>query len=149
MLSGALLFTACAKDDDAAPQAKLNHVGEKWAISSLEYTIVDQSLSNPANWVKRGTATNAGAFYFNGSEGSFDIIIDKKHTEDYFGYTKSESDISIVTVDQSISTARFSQNIIAFTGDVDGNTMSLSGTFTKQNLAQQYVFTGKFTLIKE
>ena len=144
-----LLLSACSKDDDAEPKAKLNHVGQKWVISSLEYTIVDQSLSNPAQWVKSGTTENAGAFYFNGTEGSFDIVIDKKHTEDYFGYTEEESGISIVTVDQSISATRFSQNVIAISGDIIGGTMTLSGTFTKQNIAQQYVFTGSFTLTKE
>ena len=94
-------------------------------------------------------ATNAGAFYFNGTEGSFDIVIDKKHTEDYFGYTENESGITIVTVDQNISASRFSQNVIAITGDVDEGTMTISGTITRQNVAQQYVFSGSFTLTKE
>ena len=144
-----LLLSACSKDDAAAPNAKMNHVGQKWVISSLEFTVVDQSLSNPAQWLKNGTATNAGAFYFNGTQGSFDIVIDGKHTEDYFKYTEVESSISIVTVDQNISATRFSQNVINISGNVEGTTMSLSGTFTKQNVAQQYVFTGTFTLTKE
>ncbi len=144
-----LVLSACSKDDDAKPETKMTHVGEKWVISSLDYTIVDQSLSNPAEWVKKGVATNAGAFYFNGTEGSFDIVIDKKHTEDYFGYTENESGITIVTVDQNISASRFSQNVIAITGDVDEGTMTISGTITRQNVAQQYVFSGSFTLTKE
>lgn len=144
-----LVLSACSKDDDAKPKSKISHVGQKWVISSVEYNIIDQSFSNPSQWYSSGTATNAGAFYFNGAEGSFDIVIDNKHTEDYFGYTENESGISIVTVDQNISASRFSQNIIAITGGVDGGTMTLSGTFTKQNMAQQYVFTGNFTLTKE
>ena len=148
----ALLFISslisCSKDEDVAP-SKLNHAGEKWKITSVEYTIVDQSLSNPANWVQTGTANNAGAFYFNGSEGSFDIVINDQRQEDYYGYTMDGSSVSIVTVEQSISPSKFSQSVIAFTGDQDGNTMTISGTFTKQGGISQYVFTGDFVLTKE
>lgn len=144
-----LFLSACSGDDDAEPAAKLNHVGEKWTISSVEYTIVDQSLSNPALWVKSGTASNAGAFYFNGTEGSFDIIIDKKHYEDYFSYTEDETGITIISVDQSVSSSQFSQNVISISGDTDGTTMTLSGSFVNQNMAQQFSFTGSFVLTKQ
>ena len=115
----------------------------------MEYTIVDQGLSNPANWFKMGTATDAGAFYFNGNEGSFDIVINNERQEDYFGYTINNGDVSIITVEQSVSPSKISQNIIAITGSQDGSSMTLSGTFTRQETTQQYVFTGDFVLIKE
>lgn len=141
-------FFSCSKDDPA-PGSKLNHVGDKWIITSVDYTIVDQNLSNPSQWFKNGTATNAGAFYFNGSEGSFDIVIDKNHQEDYFGFTQDGSEISIVTIDQNLSGTKVSQSIIAISGEAEATSMTLSGTFTRQNLAQQYVFTGSFVLTKE
>jgi len=146
-----VLFTAlsCSKEDDPTPAHRLTHAGEKWKISSVQYTIVDQSISNPANWVKTGTASNAGAFYFNGGDGSFDILIDNERQEDYFGYNVDGVDVDIITVDQSISLSKISQNIIALTGEQDGSTMTLSGTFTRQGMTQQYVFTGEFVLIKE
>ena len=140
---------ACSKSEDPTPAHRLSHTGEKWRISSVEFTIVDQSLTNPAQWVKTGTATDAGAFYFNGSDGSFDILIDNQRQEDYFGYSINGAEVSIITVDQSISPSKISQNVIAITGDQDGNTMLLSGTFTRQGTMQQYVFTGDFVLTKE
>jgi len=146
MLISSLL--SCSKDEDVSP-SKLNHVGEKWKITSVNYNIIDQSLSNPANWFKTGTANNAGTFYFNGSEGSFNILIDDQRQEDYFGYTNDNGSVSIITVEQSISPSRFSQSIIAFTGDQEETTMQISGTFTKQGGVSQYVFTGDFVLTKE
>src|SRR5688572_2125092 len=94
------ILISCSKDEDVSP-AKLNHTGEKWKITSVNYTIVDQGLSNPMEWVKTGTASDAGAFYFNGSEGSFDIVIEDERQEDYFGYTSDGGSVSIVTVEQS------------------------------------------------
>jgi hypothetical protein len=146
LLSAVLI--SCSKDDDVSP-SKLNHVGDKWKITSVDYTIVDQGLSNPANWVQTGTANDAGAFYFNGSEGSFDIVINNERTEDYFGYTADGASVTIITVEQSISPSRFSQNIIAFSGDKAETTMTLSGTITRQGGLSQYVFTGDFVLTKE
>jgi hypothetical protein len=140
---------SCSKDDDAIPGSKLEHVGQKWTITSVNYTIVDQSLSNPANWIQTGTASNAGAFYLNGSEGSFDILINKNRQEDYFGYSMDNSAITIVQIDQSVSTAKFSQSIIAFNGEQSSSSMTLNGTFTRQSTSGQYVFTGDFVLTKE
>jgi hypothetical protein len=145
-ISSALI--SCSKDEDASP-SKLNHTGEKWKITSVDYTIVDQGLSNPLEWVKTGSANDAGAFYFNGSEGSFDIVIGNERQEDYFGYTSDGGSVSIVTVEQSFSPSKFSQNIIAFTGDQSLSTMTLSGTITRQGGLSQYVFTGDFVLTKE
>jgi hypothetical protein len=142
------VLISCSKDDDVEP-SKLNHTGEKWKITSVDYTIVDQSLTNPANWVQTGTADNAGAFYFNGSDGSFDILINDNREEDFFGYTTDGGSVSIVTVEQSLSPTRFSQSVIAFTGDKTETTMTISGTFTRQAGISQYVFTGDFLLTKE
>jgi hypothetical protein len=139
---------SCSKDEDVSP-SKLNHVGEKWKITSVDYTIVDQSLSNPANWVQTGTANNAGTFYFDGSQGSFDILINDQREEDYFGYTNDNGSISIITIEQSISPTRFSQSVIAFSGDQQETTIEISGTFTKQGGVSQYVFAGDFVLTKE
>lgn len=148
----ALLFISsmisCSKDEDVAP-SRLNHSGEKWKIVSLDYTIVDQSFSNPMEWVKKGTVNDAGAFYFDGSKGSFNMLINDDRLEDYYGYTMDESSVSIVTVEQSVSPSHFSQNVIAFSGDVNGTAMTLSGTFTRQGGLSQYVFTGDFVLAKE
>ena len=139
---------SCSKDDDATP-SRLKHNGERWKIVSVDYNIVDQSLSNPMNWVKTGTAKDAGSFYFDGSKGSFDILINDDRLEDYYGYTMDGSSVSIVTVEQSVSPSHFSQNVIAFSGDVDGTSMTISGTFTRQGGLSQYVFTGDFVLVKE
>ena len=139
---------SCSKDEDAAP-SRLSHNGERWKIVSVDYTIVDQSFSNPMEWVKTGTASDVGAFYFDGSKGSFNMVINDDRLEDYYGYTIDESSVSIVTVEQSVSPSHFSQNVIAFSGDVDGTTMTLSGTMTRQGGLSQYVFTGDFVLIKE
>jgi hypothetical protein len=141
-------FVSCSKEDDLAP-SKLNHQGEKWNISSVEYTIVDQDFSNPANLVQTGTANDAGAFYFNGSQGSFDIVINNSREEDYFGYTMDGSSVTIITVEQSVSPSFFSQSIIAFSGDKSENTMTISGTFTRQSGLTQYVFTGDFVLTRD
>lgn len=142
------LLASCSKDDEVAPN-RIKHVGEKWTITSVDYNIVDQGLSNPANWVQSGTANDAGAFYFNGAEGSFDIVINDKRQEDYFGYTIDGASVSIVTVEQSISPSKFSQSVIALSGDKDVTTMTISGTFTRQSGVGQYVFTGDFVLTKE
>jgi hypothetical protein len=142
-----LTLSSCSKDGDIAP-GTLKHTGEKWNITSVDYNIVDVGLSNPANWVNIGTATNAGAFYFNGSQGSFDIVIDGERQEDYFGYTIDGSSVTIVTIDQNISPSNFSQSVIAFTGEKVENTMTMSGTITRQSTSGEYVLTGDFVLTR-
>jgi len=144
-----VVLGACSKEEDAVPQPKLVHTGEKWNIASVEYTIIDQNLSNPAQGIKTGTKTNAGAFYFDGSEGSFDIVIDKSRLEDYFSYSDDEGEITVISIDQDISGTKVSQNIIALVGEKVTTTMTLSGTFTSQSLTKQFVFTGTFELIKD
>ena len=149
LLSLMFIFGACSKDEDAVPKPKLTHTGEKWNIASVEYTIIDQNLSNPAQGLQNGTKTNAGAFYFNGSEGSFDIVIGKSRYEDYFSYSDEEGDVTIISIDQGVSGTKVSQNIIALTGERETTTINLSGTVISQDLTQQFVFTGTFELVKD
>jgi hypothetical protein len=142
------LFSCSKNEDENGPT--LSHVGQKWRIASLDYNIVDMGLSNPMNWVQTGTATNAGYFYLNGSEGSFDIVINGTRKEDYFGYTTDGASITIIQVEQSISPSRFSQNVITFSGEKDTEDMTLSGTITSQAVTNQYVFTGSnMVLVRE
>ncbi len=143
------LLGSCSKDGDESPKPRLVHTGEKWNIASVEYTIIDQNLSDPSQWIKTGTKTNAGAFYFNGTEGSFDIVIDKSRLEDYFSYTDDAGDLTIISIEQSVSTSKISQNVIVFNGEKTTTTINVSGTVTNQNLAEQYVFTGTFELVKD
>jgi len=140
------ILANCTQDDPRTRQ--VIHEGEKWNITSVAYTIVDQSLTSPG--FKTGTKSNAGAFYFNGTEGSFDIRIYNYHKEDYFGYTVSSSDITITNISQSVSGTRFSQDVIAMAGEyVTTATMTLEGTITKQSNSGQFVMTASFELAKE
>lgn len=145
-----LLWTACNKDDDAPTEIKINHVGEKWQISSVTYTLVDQNLSNPGQAVKTGTLANAGAFYFDGGKGSFDITIDDVHKEDVFTFQESSGDITIISINQNVGVSSFSQHVIAISGEQTSATaMVLQGTVTKQSLTSQFVLTATFELLKQ
>ncbi len=140
---------ACSKESDPVPASTLNHVGEKWTIVSLEYTMVDQNLSNPSQIATNGTVTNAGAFYFDNGKGSFDILINDTRKEDYFGYTETGTDVSITSIAQNAGSSNFSQNVIAMSGEkTSATTITLDGTITKQSLTGQFVLTGTFTLQK-
>lgn len=138
---------ACSKDDPEADKNTVNHVGEKWNISSVDYNIVDQDLTSPA--IKNGTASNAGAFYFDGANGSFDIKIEDYHKEDVFGFQLNNTDVTITSIEQSVQGASISQNVIVLSGEKDLTTMTLSGTITKQAVTSQFVLTGTFVLVKE
>jgi hypothetical protein len=143
-------LTISCSEDEPKKQSELDHVGEKWKISSVEYNIVDQNLSNPSQAVKSGTATDAGAFYFDGTKGSFDITIEGIHKEDVFGFKQDANNISITSIAQSVSGASFSQNVIVLSGEKNtSTTMSIDGTVTKQSLTGQFVMTASFSLIKE
>jgi hypothetical protein len=143
---------ACSKDDDPKEnEIEVNHVGEKWRISSVEYNIVDQSLTNPSQMVKTGTATNAGAFYFDGAKGSFDIEIGTFHKEDVFGFQlTNNTEVSITSINQTVTGSSLSQYVIILSGDKNtATTMSIDGTISKQSLSGQFVLTGTFELVKE
>jgi hypothetical protein len=139
----------CNKDEDAAPEPTINHVGEKWNIVSVEYTLIDQNLTGGSQVANSGTATNAGAFYFNAGKGTFEIQIGNTHKEDYYAYTDNGADVSITTITQSVGGNSFSQNVIAISGSkTSSTTMTLTGTITKQSMTGQFVLTGTYTLQK-
>jgi hypothetical protein len=138
---------ACSEDEPKAPVSTISHAGDKWNISSVEYNIVDQNLSSPT--IKNGTALNAGAFYFDGAKGSFDIRIDNIHKEDVFGFQLDNADVTITSIQQSVQGASISQNVIVLSDEKDITTMTLSGTITKQAITSQFVLTGTFVLTKE
>lgn len=141
-----LASIACEEEETAN---KINHTGEKWNITSVEYNIIDQNLSNPSQSVESGTKADAGAFYFDGGKGSFDISVESYHIEDVFNYSEDASDLDITSVDQSVGGSSFSQNVIAISGTKDTNTtMTLEGTVTKQSMTSQFVLTATFTLTK-
>lgn len=146
-----LLFLSCSKDDDdGLPGHRLEHVGQKWAITSMTYTVVDESLSNPADRTKTGTAVNPGHFYFDKGTGTFDILINNKRQEDYFAYSLYGNEISILSITQTGTATKFSQNVITFSGEyLTGSTIHLEGTFASQNTTQQYSFSGTFELTRE
>lgn len=145
----ALLTGACSHDSDETPtvENKIVDVGEKWTVTSAKYTIIDQGLGGQG--VKTGTQADAGAFYFNGTSGTFDILVAGYHKEDVFNFTQSSSSVSITTVTQSVSGASVSQYVIALSGDKTSTTkMTLDGTITSQSLTGQFVMTATYTLEK-
>lgn len=138
---------SCSNDDPKDPQITINHIGEKWNITTLEYNLVDQNFTNPK--IKNGTATDAGSFYFDGSRGSFDIKTADIEKEDVFGLNVNDDDISITSIEQSVQGLSFSQNVIVLSGEKNGSTsMNLSGTITTQSLSGQFVLTATFVLEK-
>jgi hypothetical protein len=149
LLFSALLVISCSKDDDSPGDPKVNHVGEKWNITSVTYNIVDQSFNPVSQSVSDGTATNAGAFYFDGSRGSFDIQIEDYHKEDYFSYTDDANGVSIVSVNQSAGSSGASQFAITLDGQKPtATTMTLDGTIMKQSQSGQFLLTATFVLTK-
>lgn len=149
LVSCMILSLACSKDEPKQKEPSVNHVGEKWNIASVEYTMINQSLTNPGQGVKQGTASNAGAFYFDGGKGSFDLTIDGVHKEDVFGYTQSTAEINMTSIGQSVNGSAISQNVISLGGDRSATTMTIDGTVTQQSLSGQFVLTATFNLVKQ
>ena len=145
-----VILFSCNKDDVKPDEINIEHVGEKWLITSVVYNIVDQNLTNPGQAVKIGTLANAGAFYFDGVKGSFDITIDDYHKEDVFSFQENSQDVTIISISQNVGVSSFSQHVIAISGEkISATTMSLQGTVTKQSTKGQFVLTGTFSLTKE
>lgn len=145
-----IFILGCSKEDEKPAEVKINHTGEKWQITSVSYTIVDQQFTKPSQSIKTGTLANAGAFYFNGSTGSFDITIGDIHKEDVFSAQINGIDVTIVSINQTVGVSSFSQHVIALSGDqTSTTTMTLQGTVTKQSTTAQFVLTGTFELLKE
>lgn len=148
MITFCAFLIGCNKDEDAEPNT-INHVGEKWNIVSVEYSMINQNLTNPNQIVQTGTRTNAGAFYFNNGKGSFDVTIDQTNKQDYFSYTENASDVSITSIAQNVGGSNFSQNVIALSGEkTSTTTMTLQGTITQQSMTGQFALTATFTLQK-
>ncbi|HEY0655799.1 MAG TPA: hypothetical protein VGD65_21840 [Chryseosolibacter sp.] len=148
-----LVFSAfvlsCNKEEDPEPENNIDHVGEKWNIVSVEYSMINQNLTNPSQLVQTGTATNAGAFYFNSGKGSFDVTINTTNKQDYFSYTENGSDVSVTSISQNVGGSNFSQNVIALSGQkTSSTTMTLDGTITQQSMTGQFSLTATFTLQK-
>lgn len=142
------LLQACSEDDPKEQESTVNHVGTPWKVSSVEYNLIDQSLTSQV--IKSGTASDAGTFYFDGAKGSFDIKIEGSRKEDVFTYQENAGDVTITSISQSVGGSALSQNVIALSGDKpSATTMTLSGTVTKQSLTGQYVLTATFNLVKQ
>jgi hypothetical protein len=149
-LFSALLILSCSKDDDPKQEdPNVNHVGEKWNITSADYNIIDQKFSPVSQNIKTGSKTNIGAFYFDGTAGSFEFDIDNIHKEDIFTCTDNSGSVSIVNVTQSVGTGSISQYVIALNGTKTATTMELSGTITRQTTTSQFTMTAEFTLTKQ
>ena len=145
LLGISVLFGACSQDEN--DENKINHVGEKWNIVSVDYSLIDQSPTNQA--VKSGTLANAGAFYFDVGKGSFDITIEGYHKEDVFAFSEDASTVTITTISQSVSGSSVSQNVIALSGDKNSDTArTLDGTVTKQTSTSQFILTATYALEK-
>ena len=149
VLSVALL--GCSDDNEVKQKGDpdLNHEGDKWTITSVDYNLIDQSTTGQT--FKNGTKANAGSFYFvpGGEKGSFEMNVEGYNKEDAFNYTMNmdNGEVSIVDIEQSAGT-QTNQNVVVLTGDVSGTEMSLDGTITKQSTAGQFILTLSMTLTK-
>jgi hypothetical protein len=149
-----LLVTACsdnsAKKSNVVTDPDVTHAGEQWNVTSAEYTLVDQGISSSSvnQTFKTGTKANAGAFYFDGTKGSFELDIENYHKEDVFNYSESSGNVTISSISQNVSTTNFSQNALVISGDRSTTNITLSGTITKQSTSGQFVLTVTLTLKK-
>lgn len=148
-LAVSLFFVqACSEDDPKEQESTINHVGTPWKVSTVEYNLIDQSMTSQI--IKSGTASDAGTFYFDGAKGSFDIKIEGSRKEDVFSYQEDASDVTITSISQNVGGSALSQNVIALNGDkLSATTMTLQGSITKQSLTGQYVLTATFSLVKQ
>ena len=141
---------SCSDDNEVKQKGDpdLNHTGDKWTITSVEYNLIDQSTSGQT--FKNGTKANAGSFYFVPGEekGSFELNVEGYNKEDAFNYTMDAEDVTIVDVEQSAG-VQTNQNILALTGSVTGSDMTLDGTITKQSTTGQFILTLSMTLSKD
>jgi hypothetical protein len=149
VLALSMFLIGCNKEEDPKPENTIDHVGEKWNIVSVEYSLIDQNLTNPSQVVQTGTATNAGAFYFNSGKGSFDITINSTNKQDYFNYSETASAVTVTSVSQNLGGTNFSQSVINLSGEkTSATTMTLEGTIIQQLMTGQYSLTGTFMLVK-
>lgn len=145
------LILSCSEDDEVKRKgdADLVHEGEKWNISSVQYTLIDQSTSG--QMYKTGTKANVGTFYFVPSEsrGSFEMEIEGYNKEDLFSYTvDANGNLSILHLEQSVGETT-NQNVLAIDGSTTASEMSLDGSIIKQSTTGQFMLTVTMTLLKE
>jgi hypothetical protein len=146
LLAAVCALVACSDDDEK--DSGINHVGEQWKITSVEYQLINQSTKSQVN--ESGTATDAGFFYFDGTKGSFDLTIEGIHKEDVFNYSENAPSVSVSTISQSASGSSISQNVITMSGEkTSATSMMLDGSITKQTTSSQFILTANFTLVKQ
>lgn len=146
---GSIIMVSSCKDDE--PQGrKVVHEGDAWDITSMEYTVVDQRFNPISMYTDSGTKSNAGQFYFNGGSGSFRIDLGSGRVyEDYFSYSENSPDIDFTSVSQTVSTTKFSQNVITISGTFDATNMDLDGTIVEQTASRQFSLVATFVLTKQ
>jgi PBP1b-binding outer membrane lipoprotein LpoB len=146
-----LIIASCSKDSEVKKKgndADVTHTGDKWTITSVDYTLIDQSTSGQT--FKSGTKANAGSFYFDGENGSFEFDVENYHKEDVFHFTNDSGSLTVVDVDQNVGVVT-NQNVLVLSGEQTSETeRTLDGTITKQSsVASQFVLTATFTLVKD
>lgn len=130
---------SCSDDNEVKRKGDpdINHEGEKWTITSVEYILIDQSTSGQT--FKNGTKANAGSFYFvsGGPKGSFEMEVEGYNKEDFFTYTLDQGSVSIVDVEQSVGT-QTNQNVVVLSGDATATGMTMTGSIIKQSTTGQF-----------
>lgn len=144
-------FVSCSDDKEVTKKgsdADVTHTGVKWNITSIDYTLIDQSTSGQT--FKSGTITNPGLFYLDTDKGSFEFDVEGYHKEDVFSYSDASGSLTITDIEQGVGGGVVSQNVLVISGNKISETeITLDGTITKQSsLASQFILTGTFTLVK-
>jgi hypothetical protein len=135
------VILSCSDEDELKRKgdADLAHEGEKWNISSVQYTLIDQSTSGQI--YKTGTKANARTFYFVSSEsrGSFEMEIERYNKEDLFSYTiDADGNLSILHLEQSVGETT-NQNVLAINAETTAIEMNLDGSIIKQSTTGQFI----------
>jgi hypothetical protein len=146
-------FVSCSEDDEKKLKGDpdLTHTGDKWIITSIDYTLIDQNTSGSgAGQTFKSGSNGTGAFYFVDGEakGSFEMTMEGYNKEDVFNYTIDGESVSIVTIEQSVG-ATTNQNVVALSGSSSETEMSLSGTIVKQSTTGQFLLEFEAVLEKE
>ena len=149
----AATFVSCSEDDEKKLKGDpdLTHAGEKWTVTSIDYTLIDQNTSGSgAGQTFKSGSNGTGAFYFVDGEakGSFELTMEGYNKEDVFNYTRDGESVSIVTIEQSAG-ATTNQNVVALSGSSSETEMSLSGTIVKQSTTGQFMLEFEAVLVKE
>lgn len=146
-------LVSCSDDDKKTLKGDpdLTHEGQKWTVTSIDYTLIDQNTSGSgAGQTFKSGSNGTGAFYFVDGEakGSFELTMEGYNKEDVFNYTVDGESITIVTIEQSVG-ATTNQNVVALSGSSTDTEMSLSGTIVKQSTSGQFLLEFDAVLEKE